>query len=366
MNALGTFVTAMAGLVVLWYGGHRVMDGALTIGQLMFFYSLLGYLLGPLERLASVNLKLQDALVAVDRLYQILDLEVEPLGDQQKVTFQGVRDAIELQDVSFHYGCRANVLEQVTLRIPAGKTVAIVGESGSGKSTLLKLLMGFYAPTAGRILIDGVDLRDFALASLRSRIGLVSQEPFIFNGTLRENIALGRPGATLEEVIGGGPGGGTGGVHRESARALRDGHRRAGGESVGGPAATAGDRPRPGAPAGDPDLRRGHQPPGYRHRARHPGQPQNGPGGQDGGAGGAPAEHDQGGGPHLRAPPRPDRAGRDAPAVAGAGGVVSDAVAGPDRRGRRPSVPAGSGGVRQREERQRAASLEGVTPCVTS
>jgi ATP-binding cassette subfamily B protein len=200
MSALGTFVTAMASLVVLWYGGHRVMDGALTIGQLMFFNSLLGYLLGPLERLASVNLKLQEALMAVDRLYQILDLEMEPLSERQQLTFVGVREAITLQDVSFHYGCRSNVLEQVTLRIPAGKTVAVVGESGSGKSTLLKLLMGFYVPTAGCILLDGVDLRDFALASLRSRIGLVSQEPFIFNGTLRENIALGRPGAMPEDV----------------------------------------------------------------------------------------------------------------------------------------------------------------------
>jgi ATP-binding cassette subfamily B protein len=200
MNALGTSVTALAGLVVLWYGGHRVIDGALTIGQLMFFNSLLGYLLGPLERLASVNVKLQEALMAVDRLYQILDLEIEPLDDQHKAAFQGLRNALELQDVSFHYGCRANVLDQMTLRFPAGKTVAIVGESGSGKSTLLKLLMGFYEPTAGRILIDGVDMRDYALASWRSQIGLVSQEPFIFNATLRENIALGRPGATLNEV----------------------------------------------------------------------------------------------------------------------------------------------------------------------
>ena len=200
MTALGMLMTAMAGVVILWYGGHRVMDGALTIGQLMFFYSLLGYLLEPLERLASVNPKLQDALIAMDRLYQIMDLEVEPLGDPQKAAFQGVREAIALQDVSFHYGCRADVLEQVSLHIPAGKTVAIIGESGSGKSTLLKLLLGFYAPTAGRILIDGMDLRDFALASLRSRIGLVAQDPFIFNGTLRDNIAIGRPGTTLEEV----------------------------------------------------------------------------------------------------------------------------------------------------------------------
>jgi ATP-binding cassette subfamily B protein len=199
-NTLGTWITAMAGLVVLWYGGHRVIDGVLTIGQLMFFYSLLGYLLGPLERLASVNLKLQEALVAVDRLYQILDLEVEPLSDRQRATFGGVHQTIALHNVSFQYGCRAKVLDEVSLCIPAGQIVAIVGESGSGKSTLLKLLMGFYAPTEGRILVDGVDLRDFALASLRRRIGLVAQDPFIFNGTLRENIALARPSATLEEV----------------------------------------------------------------------------------------------------------------------------------------------------------------------
>ena len=201
MNTLGTFVTAMAGLVVLWYGGHRVMDGALTIGQLMFFYSLLGYLLGPLERLASVNLKLQDALVAVDRLYQIMDLEVEPLGDRQQADVRGGPRGHRAAGRELPLRLPRERPGAGDLRIPAGKTVAVVGESGSGKSTLLKLLMGFYAPTAGRILIDGVDLRDFDLASLRSRIGLVSQEPFIFNGTLRENIALGRPGATLEEVI---------------------------------------------------------------------------------------------------------------------------------------------------------------------
>jgi ATP-binding cassette subfamily B protein len=201
MSALGMAVTGAAGLAVLWYGGHRVMGGALTVGQLMFFYSLLGYLLEPLDRLASVNLKLQDALVAVDRLYQVLDLELEPVGDTKKVEFTGVRTGLELCEASFRYGCRANVLEKVSLRIPAGKTVAILGESGSGKSTLLKLLMGYYAPTEGRLLIDGTDLRDYELASLRGRIGLVSQEPFIFNGTLRENIALGAPGASLEQVL---------------------------------------------------------------------------------------------------------------------------------------------------------------------
>ena len=201
INAIGTFVTALAGLVVLWYGGHRVMSGALTIGQLMCFHSLLGYLLGPLERLASVNLKLQDALIAVDRLYQILDLPQEVLADHHKATLPGVPHTIELKDVSFGYEGRAKVLEHVNLCIPAGTTVAIVGETGSGKSSLLKLLMGFYLPTDGRILLDGVDMRDLTLASLRSRIGLVSQEPHIFNGTLHENIGFGQPEARLEEIM---------------------------------------------------------------------------------------------------------------------------------------------------------------------
>jgi ATP-binding cassette subfamily B protein len=201
MGTLGMLVTGLAGIAILWYGGHRVMAGALTIGQLMFFHSLLGYMLEPLGRLASVNLKLQEALVAVDRLYQIMDLEAEPIGDAGRVKFTGVRDAIELRGVGFRYGCRADVLKGLDLRIPAGRTVAIVGESGSGKSTLLKLLMGYYEPTEGRILADGVDLRDFELASLRARIGLVAQDPFVFTGTLAANIALGRPGATRAEVI---------------------------------------------------------------------------------------------------------------------------------------------------------------------
>jgi ATP-binding cassette subfamily B protein len=156
--------------------------------------------LGPLEQLAGINLRIQDALVAVDRLFQIMDLDPENLNNPRKVPFTGVRDAIVVQDLSFRYGYRAPVLENITLRIPAGKTVAIVGESGSGKSTLLKLLLGFYLPTQGRLLIDGIDLHDYPLASLRARVQIVSQDPFIFTGTIRENVALAMPQATLEEV----------------------------------------------------------------------------------------------------------------------------------------------------------------------
>jgi ATP-binding cassette subfamily B protein len=200
MGALGGLISGLAGIVILWYGGHRVIAGALTIGELMFFYTLLGYLLEPLERLAGINSQVQDALVAVDRLYQVMDIEAEQI-DSRKASFPGVRDAVELKNVSFRYGCRENVLNNLNIRLPAGATVAIVGESGCGKSTLLKLMMRFYDPTAGQVLVDGVDLRDFDLASLRSRIGIVSQEPFIVNGTLRENIALGSPHAPLDEIL---------------------------------------------------------------------------------------------------------------------------------------------------------------------
>jgi ATP-binding cassette subfamily B protein len=201
MSSAGTFVAGIAGIVILWYGGHRVIAGALTIGQLMFFYTLLGYLLGPLERLSSVNLQLQDALVAVDRLYQVLDVEAEVRNGKRHVKFNGIDQAIELRGVTFKYGCRQNILENVSLRIHAGQTVAIVGESGCGKSTLLKLLMRFHEPTEGQILFDGVDARDLELESFRARIGLVSQDPFIFSGTIRENIALGQPGATMQDVV---------------------------------------------------------------------------------------------------------------------------------------------------------------------
>jgi ATP-binding cassette subfamily B protein len=200
MTALTTIVASAASLVVLWYGGVRVMSGLLTIGELMFFYSILTRLLEPLKNLASVNLQLQEAAVAVDRLYQVLDVGQEPLGAAGKIPFRRLERAIELDDVTFRYGHRDNVLEELTLTIPAGKTVAIVGESGSGKSTLLKLLMGFYFPSEGRVSIDGVDSRDIEQQSLRSRIGVVAQDPFIFTGTIRENVCLGKTDAGMDEI----------------------------------------------------------------------------------------------------------------------------------------------------------------------
>jgi ATP-binding cassette, subfamily C, bacteriocin exporter len=200
MDAIGNVVSGLAGIVILWYGGHRVISGALSIGELMFFYTLLGYMLEPMERLAGVNLQIQDALVAVDRLFQVMDIATEP-HDSRKVQLEKLELGIEFRNVNFRYGSRENVLDGFNFKIPAGKTVAIVGESGCGKSTLLKLLTRFYDPTGGQILFDSVDQRDYDLTSLRSRIGLVSQEPFIFTGTVKENIALGADCTDLTKII---------------------------------------------------------------------------------------------------------------------------------------------------------------------
>ena len=151
MNGLAVFLTALAGIVILWFGGHRVMSGALTIGQLMFFYTLLGYLLDPLVQLASVNFQMQDALVAVDRLYQVLDMEIEQPGAEKKLAFDGIGDAIELRDVNFKYGCRTPVLEKLNLRIPAGKVVAIVGESRCRQIDAPQAADGLLRPDRGTI-----------------------------------------------------------------------------------------------------------------------------------------------------------------------------------------------------------------------
>jgi len=200
VTSWSAFAAGVAVIVVLWFGGHRVISGALSVGELLFFYTLLGYMLDPISRLATVSLQLQDALVAIDRLYEIMDLSTEP-NDPTLGQFTGIAGALELRDVSFQYGCRSEVLTGISLCIPAGSTVAIVGESGCGKSTLLKLLMRFYEPTAGSILADGVELRHYDLESFRACIGFVDQEACIFDGTIRENIMFSRSQASMNEVI---------------------------------------------------------------------------------------------------------------------------------------------------------------------
>ncbi len=200
LTTVGLIVNSAAGLAILWYGSHRVIAGELTPGQLLFFYTMLGYMLGPLERLASANLSLQDAIIAMDRLYQVMDLETEQDQRDDLVQLSALEHSIELDDVHFQYGCREEVIKGISLRIDRGSKVAIVGQSGCGKSTLLKLLTRKYNPTQGKLLIDGIDLRDYQLDSLRNRIAVVEQEPFVFSGSVRENVAMGNTRADASQI----------------------------------------------------------------------------------------------------------------------------------------------------------------------
>ncbi|MBA2480216.1 MAG: peptidase domain-containing ABC transporter [Planctomycetes bacterium] len=196
-----TLLIGAGTLTVLGIGAHRVLDGHITIGTLMFFYSLCAYLYGPMERLASVSIGIQDAAIALDRVWEILNLELEDTGVAKvKAKPAGVSSEIRFERVGFSYGYREPVLTNLDLVIPAGRTIALVGESGCGKSTLCKLLAKYYEPTEGRILVDGTDLRDIGFDSWRRKIGYVSQDAHIFNGTIADNIALGRPRASLARI----------------------------------------------------------------------------------------------------------------------------------------------------------------------
>jgi ATP-binding cassette subfamily B protein/subfamily B ATP-binding cassette protein MsbA len=186
------FVGSLGTLLIIWYGAREVMAGALTLGELVMFLSYLALFYVPINQIHSVNHLLQHALAASERVFDILDQPSEvrdrPGVKQPKDRLEG---AVRYDGVSFHYRPDVPVLRRVTLDVKPGERVALVGSSGAGKSTMLKLLMRFYDVKEGAVFIDGCDLRDLPLTFLRSQIGLVQQEPFLFNGTVRENILYG-------------------------------------------------------------------------------------------------------------------------------------------------------------------------------
>lgn len=201
MDSFTLIAIGVATLALLWSGGHSVMSGTMTIGQLMFFYSLSGYLFGAIERSTGAIVSLQDASIALDRLWEILQLELEKKERKHVASFKHLEDAIRIRQVTFSYGYRGDAIKNVTMDIPKGYTVAVVGESGSGKSTICKLLSKFYEPAEGKIAVNGVDLRDIDTDDWRAKVGYVSQDAHIFNGTIAENISVGKPEASLDEIM---------------------------------------------------------------------------------------------------------------------------------------------------------------------
>ena len=201
-TSLKIVVELVGGVIILWVGGIGVINGEMTIGSLITFNSLLAYFLDPIKNLINLQPQIQTAVVAADRLGEILDLEAEKTKTEyRKLTPAKLDGDIEIKNLNFRYGTRKLVLEDINLTIEKGKKVAFVGESGSGKTTLSKLLLHLYTPESGDILISGNHVDDIRLETLRERIAYIPQETFLFSGTIFENLTLGLDEATMDDII---------------------------------------------------------------------------------------------------------------------------------------------------------------------
>ena len=190
---------------ILFYGGLQALQGEVTVGVLVAFIAALNNFFDPIQSLSQLYTTYQAGMAALDKIFALLDEEPDLVDRPGALELPRLRGEILFEDVSFAYGHERDghleyALRDVTLYVPPGQTVALVGSTGAGKSTFAKLAARFYDPTEGRVVIDGHDLRDVTARSLRSQMGIVPQEAFLFSGTIGENIAFGRPGATAEEV----------------------------------------------------------------------------------------------------------------------------------------------------------------------
>ena len=195
-----SFAAALGSALVLWVGGRLVLAGSMTLGELVGFLFFLALFYEPIARLHGLNQMLQAARAAGERVFDILDTEMEGDARRTQSLREPVRGEVIYEQVSFGYGPDRVVLSEVSLSARPGQMIALVGPTGAGKSTLVNLLPAFYEPTAGLITIDGQDTGGISLESLRQHISVVSQEAFLFNGTVRENILYGRLDATEAEL----------------------------------------------------------------------------------------------------------------------------------------------------------------------
>jgi ATP-binding cassette subfamily B protein len=195
-------LSSLATAVILLYGGQHAIDGAVSIGVLVAFVGYLTNFFDPIQQLSQLYTTYQAGMAALDKIFELLDEEPDLADADGAQDLPLLRGEVEFDHVSFAYGGTegAFALHDIDLHVPPGQTVALVGATGAGKSTLVKLVARFYDPVEGRLLIDGHDLRSVTQRSLRAQLGIVPQEGYLFSGTVRDNIAFGRPGASDDEV----------------------------------------------------------------------------------------------------------------------------------------------------------------------
>jgi ABC-type multidrug transport system fused ATPase/permease subunit len=203
-------LSGVAVAVIVFYGGLQAINGHVTVGTVVAFVAALSNLFEPIQQLSQLYATYQSGMAALEKIFQLLDVRPDLTDRVDAFELDTIRGEVNFDDVSFAYARRGGsaedgseqvfALDHVDLEIPPGQTVALVGATGAGKSTMAKLVARFYDPTTGRVLVDGHDLRDVSSRSLRSQMGIVPQEAFLFSGTVGENIAFGRPGADIDQV----------------------------------------------------------------------------------------------------------------------------------------------------------------------
>ncbi|MBU2659604.1 ABC transporter ATP-binding protein [Bacillus cabrialesii] len=195
-------ITDLAPLIVIACAGYFVINGPLTVGTMVAFVGYIDRMYNPVRRLINSSTTLTQSIASMDRVFEFIDEPYELTDKPNAIKAEQIRGEVEFQNVSFQYEKeKENILHDVSLKVNRGETVALVGMSGGGKSTLVSLIPRFYDVTSGRLLIDGTDIRDYEARSLRNQVGMVLQDTFLFSETIRENIAIGKPDATLDEII---------------------------------------------------------------------------------------------------------------------------------------------------------------------
>ncbi len=200
-QALAGALVGLAPLVIICYGGYRVIYGHITVGEMIAVTMYLGPLYLPLQRFSELNIVFSNSMAALDRIYEIMDEKPEIVDGPTATELAKVRGDVTFESVSFAYNLGCPILKDVTFCVRAGQRVALVGPSGSGKTTIVNLIPRFYDVSSGRVMIDGHDVRDIKIKSLRRHIAMVLQDPVLFSGTIRENILYGNPSAPESDVI---------------------------------------------------------------------------------------------------------------------------------------------------------------------
>ena len=201
MSLSGAGLMGLVSALIMEFGGHKVLSGSMTLGQFFAFNVFLGLLVAPVFQIVAIGTQITEAITGLERTREILNETQEDADPRRTITLDRITGYVAMENVSFAYDSRKEVLHDVSFQSEPGTVTALVGPSGAGKSTIIGLIAAFYVPKGGRVLVDGIDLATVKLDSYRTQLGVVLQETFLFDGTIRENVAFARPEASEDEIM---------------------------------------------------------------------------------------------------------------------------------------------------------------------